>query len=38
MFVGAVAYQNLIVSLPEACQTLLGIVWGGLFLLGRTAE
>jgi hypothetical protein len=32
-------YQYLIVSLPEACQPLLGVVGGGLLLLlGRAAE
>jgi hypothetical protein len=30
--------QDLIVSLSEACQTLLGVVWRGLLLLGGAAE
>jgi hypothetical protein len=31
-------YQDLVVPLAEPCQTLLGIVWGGLLLLGRATQ
>jgi hypothetical protein len=31
-------YQDLVVSLSEACQTLLRVVWCGLLLLGGAAE
>jgi hypothetical protein len=36
--VGSSPYQHLVVSLSEACQTLLRVVWGGLLLLGGAAE
>lgn len=38
VYFGGPPYQDLVVSLAEACQTVLRIVWGGLLLLGRAAE
>jgi hypothetical protein len=35
---GGPPHQDLVVSLPEACQTLLGVVRRGLLLLGGAAE